>query len=133
MQNIETRGGSSKYVSIELQSEKMDQYNLTMQDVASAISDANVASPSGEADAGNLELSVTTSLKTEQVNELQDIPIKTPAGQIISLSDVANVYEATKDRGGISRYNGQGDDLRFDSEAAGQHRYGSVLGCKRES
>lgn len=50
--NIETRGGSSKYVSIELQSEKMDQYNLTMQDVASAISDANVASPSGEADAG---------------------------------------------------------------------------------
>lgn len=61
----------------------------------------------GEADAGNLELSVTTSLKTEQVNELQDIPIKTPAGQIISLSDVANVYEATKDRGGISRYNGQ--------------------------
>ena len=52
--NIETRGGSSKYVSIELQSEKMDQYNLTMQDVASAISDANVASPSGEADAGNL-------------------------------------------------------------------------------
>ena len=105
--NIETRGGSSKYVSIELQSEKMDQYNLTMQDVASAISDANVASPSGEADAGNLELSVTTSLKTEQVNELRDIPIKTPAGQIISLSDVANVYEATKDRGGISRYNGQ--------------------------
>ena len=105
--NIETRGGSSKYVSIELQSEKMDQYNLTMQDVASAINDANVASPSGEADAGNLELSVTTSLKTEQVNELQDIPIKTPAGQIISLSDVANVYEATKDRGGISRYNGQ--------------------------
>lgn len=105
--NIETRGGSSKYVSIELQSEKMDQYNLTMQDVASAISDANVASPSGEADAGNLELSVTTSLKTEQVNELQDIPIKTPAGKIISLSDVANVYEATKDRGGISRYNGQ--------------------------
>ena len=32
--NIETRGGSSKYVSIELQSEKMDQYNLTMRDVA---------------------------------------------------------------------------------------------------
>ena len=107
----------------------MDQYNLTMQDVASAISDANVASPSGEADAGNLELSVNTSLKTEQVNELQDIPIKTPAGQIISLSDVANVYEATKDFP-LQR---SGDDLRFDSEAAGQHRYGSVLGCKRES
>ena len=62
---------------------------------------------SGEGRCRKPELSVTTSLKTEQVNELQDIPIKTPAGQIISLSDVANVYEATKDWGGISRYNGQ--------------------------
>lgn len=105
--NVETMGGSSKYVKIELQSEKMAQYNLTMSQVASAISDANLASPSGEAVAGNLELSVTTSLETEKVEELQDIPIATPTGEIISLSDVADIYEAEKERGGISRYNGQ--------------------------
>lgn len=105
--NVETMGGSSKYVKIELQSEKMAQYNLTMSQVASAISDANLASPSGEAVAGNLELSVTTSLETEKVEELQDIPIATPTGEIISLSDVADIYEAEEERGGISRYNGQ--------------------------
>ncbi len=105
--NIETMGGSSQYVKIELQSEKMDQYGITMSDVANAISDANLASPSGEAVAGNLELSVTASLETEEVDELQDIPFETQTGQIISLSDVANIYEAEEDRGGISRYNGQ--------------------------
>ena len=105
--NIETMGGSSKYVKIELQSEKMDLYGLTMSDVSNAISQANLSSPSGEAVAGNLELSVTTSLKTKEVEELKDIPIRIPAGQIISLSDVADIYEAEEDRGGISRYSGQ--------------------------
>ena len=65
-------GGSSEYIKIELLSEKLEQYGLTMSDVTSAISTANLAYPSGEAVAGNLELSVTTSLETEQVGELQD-------------------------------------------------------------
>ena len=105
--NVETMGGSSKYVRIELQSEKMAQYHVTMSQVVSAISEANLAQPSGEAVAGNLELSVTTSLETEKVEELQDIPVSTSTGKLISLSDVAEIYEAEEARGGTSRYNGQ--------------------------
>lgn len=105
--NVETMGGSSRYVSIELQSEKMAQYHVTMTQVVNAISEANLAQPSGEAVAGNLELSVTTSLETEKVEELQDIPVATSTGMLISLSDVANIYEAEESRGGTSRYNGQ--------------------------
>ena len=100
-------GGSSEYIKIELLSEKLEQYGLTMSDVTSAISTANLAYPSGEAVAGNLELSVTTSLETEQVGELQDIPIATATGALVMLSDVANIYEAKEDRGGVSRYNGE--------------------------
>ena len=105
--NVETMGGSSRYVSIELQSEKMAQYHVAMTQVVNAISEANLAQPSGEAVAGNLELSVTTSLETEKVEELQDIPVATSTGMLISLSDVANIYEAEESRGGTSRYNGQ--------------------------
>lgn len=104
---VSAMGGSSKYVKIELLSEKLEQYGLAMSDVSSAISSANLAYPSGEAVAGNLELSVTTSLETEQVDELQDIPIATSAGDLVMLSDVANIYEAQEERGGISRYKGE--------------------------
>lgn len=104
---VSAMGGSSEYVKIELLSEKLEQYGLTMSDVTSAISTANLAYPSGEAVAGNLELSVTTSLETEQVGELQDIPIATATGDLVMLSDVANIYEAKEDRGGVSRYNGE--------------------------
>ncbi|MCQ4991355.1 efflux RND transporter permease subunit, partial [[Clostridium] symbiosum] len=103
---VSAMGGSSEYIKIELLSEKLEQYGLTMSDVTSAISTANLAYPSGEAVAGNLELSVTTSLETEQVGELQDIPIATATGELVMLSDVANIYEAKEDRGGVSRYNG---------------------------
>lgn len=105
--SVDTMGGSSEYVRVELMSEKMAQYHVTMNDIVSAISSANLAYPSGEAVSGNLELSVTTSLETEKVDELQDIPIATPGGALISLSDVANIYEAEESRGGVSRYNGQ--------------------------
>lgn len=105
--SVDTMGGSSKYVRVELISEKMAQYNVTMNDITSAVSSSNLAYPSGSAVSGNLELSVTTSLETEQVDELRDIPIATPTGELISLCDVADIYEAKEDRGGVSRYNGQ--------------------------
>lgn len=104
---VSAMGGSSEYVKIELLSEKMEQYGLTMNDVTTAISSANLAYPSGEAVAGNLELSVTTSLETEKVDELKDIPIATATGELVMLSDVADIYEAEKERGGVSRYNGE--------------------------
>ncbi len=104
---VSAMGGSSEYVKIELLSEKMEQYGLTMNDVTSAISSANLAYPSGEAVAGNLELSVTTSLETEKQDELKDIPIATATGDLVMLSDVANIYEAKEERGGVSRYNGE--------------------------
>lgn len=104
---VSAMGGSSEYVKIEIRSEKLEQYGLTMSDVVSAISTANLAYPSGKALAGNLELSVTTSLETEQVDELKDIPIATAGGALVNLSDVADIYEAQKERGGISRYNGE--------------------------
>lgn len=104
---VSAMGGSSEYVKIEICSEKLSQYGLTMSDVVSAVSSANLAYPSGDALAGNLELSVTTSLETEQVDELKDIPIATASGALVNLSDVADIYEDRKERGGVSRYNGE--------------------------
>ena len=74
-------------------SEKMAQYKVSMSDITSAISSSNLAYPSGSAVSGNLELSVTTSLETKQADELRDIPIATPTGELISLCDVADIYD----------------------------------------
>lgn len=105
--SVEARGGTSKYIKIQLNREKMEQYQVTMSQITSAIQDANVSSPSGDTVVGNLELSVTTSIETSGENELKTIPVTTDSGNIVLLEDVADVYTAEEERGGISRYDGE--------------------------
>jgi HAE1 family hydrophobic/amphiphilic exporter-1 len=104
---VEARGGTSEYIRIELQSEKMKQYNVSMDNVKTAMSTADLSYPSGSAVSGNLELSVTTSLEADTVDDLKRVPIISNSGQIVYLEDIAMVYEAEEEQGGISRYNGQ--------------------------
>ena len=105
--SVEATGGSSEYIKVELISEKMAQYKVTMSQITSAIEAANLSSPSGDTVVGNLELSVTTSLETEEMEDLKTVPITTSSGEIIMLQDVANITEAKEEQGGISRYDGQ--------------------------
>ena len=105
--DVEAMGGSSEYYRIELQSDEMAQYGLTMSDITSAMSSANLSYPSGDAVSGNLEFSVSTSLENDTIEALMQVPITTAGGKLVYLEDVSRVYEAEESRGGISRYNGE--------------------------
>lgn len=61
--SVDTMGGSSEYIRVELQSDLMEQYQVTMNDISSAMQAANLSYPSGDAVAGNQELSVTTTME----------------------------------------------------------------------
>lgn len=104
---VEAMGGSSEYIKVELYSDKMRQYHVTVDLIASAISAADLSYPSGDAQYGNLELSVTTSSDNDILEDLLRVPITTSKGKTVYLEDIADVYTAEENRGGISRYNGQ--------------------------
>lgn len=87
--SVEAMGGTSEYIQVELNREKMDQYKVTMSQISSAIQNANVSLPSGDTISGNLELSVTTSLETSDLEELKNVPVTASTGEIIRLQDVA--------------------------------------------
>ena len=105
--SVDTMGGSSEYIRVELQSDLMEQYQVTMNDISSAMQAANLSYPSGDAVAGNQELSVTTTMENDTLDDLLKVPITTSSGKLIYLEDVANVYETKQQQGGVSRYNGQ--------------------------
>lgn len=104
--SVEAMGGTSEYIQVELNREKMDQYKVTMSQISSAIQNANVSLPSGDTVSGNLELSVTTSLETSDIEELKNVPVTASTGEIVRLQDVADVHTKEEKRGGISRYDG---------------------------
>ncbi|MDO4269017.1 MAG: efflux RND transporter permease subunit, partial [Eubacteriales bacterium] len=104
---VSSMGGSSEYIRVELKPEKMKQYQVTTSLITSAISAADLSYPSGNAVYGNLDLSVTTSIDTDTLDELLQVPITTASGKTVYLEDIADVYTAKENRGGISKYNGQ--------------------------
>lgn len=103
---ISTSGGDEKYISIQLYPEYVAQYGLDIASIANAITSVNFTMPGGSADYGNQSLNLTSDVSYEEVPELEQVPITTTSGQVIHLSDVANVHYATKEATSLSRYNG---------------------------
>lgn len=100
-------GGSSEYVKVELDPVKMKQYKVTVNQITSAMAAADLSYPSGDAQYGDLSLSVTTSAKADTLDDLKKVPITTQSGKIVYLEDIADVYTTEEQMGGVSRYNGQ--------------------------
>ena len=104
---VSTMGGSSEYIKIELMSDMMDQYNMSISDIKSAMSAANLSYPSGSAESGNLDLSVSTLTQHDTLDELLEMPITVSGNKIVYLEDIAVVSYAEEQKGGVSRYNGE--------------------------
>ena len=105
--SVSISGGQSSYIRIELIPEKLAQYNLAMSDIGNIISSADFSTPVGKVDYGRQSLSVSIGADYKDINRLKDIVIPLKTGDVIHLSDVANVYDALEEKNSLSRYNGE--------------------------
>ena len=103
---VSMRGGTREYVQVELREEEMNQYGLTMSDVANAISSADFTTTVGDINRGEVSLSLQGGMSYNTYESLETIPIFLSSGDIIHVSDVANVTIAEESMSSISRYNG---------------------------
>ena len=104
---VSMNGGSEEYIRVELLPEKMSQYGVSMNSIATDIGSADLAYPAGNADLGDQQLAVSTDQKFDTLETLQDIPLTVSGKNTIYLGDVANIYLGEDDTTSIARYNGQ--------------------------
>ncbi len=104
---VSLSGGQESYVRVELNPQKLDQYNLTMEQVAQIVGAADFTIPVGSVDVGQQELSASADNSYDDMESLKTVPIPLADGNTIHLSDVAQVYEATEDASSIGRYDGE--------------------------
>ena len=104
---VSMRGGKSQYIRVELKSDMMAQYGVTLSNITSAMSAADLTYPSGSAISGNQELSVSTSISNDTLDDLKRVPITSSSGKLVYLEDIADIYYTDRSMGGVSRYNGQ--------------------------
>lgn len=105
--DVSVSGGQENYISVMLDEEALNQYGLTMAQVAQYVAAADFTIPLGSLQQGSQSISAISTSKSETVQELQQIPLFTSVGSLIQLSDVADVSWSVKDADSISRFNGE--------------------------
>ncbi|MBC8584000.1 efflux RND transporter permease subunit [Youxingia wuxianensis] len=103
---VSMQGGTREYVQVELKEEEMEQYGLTMSDISNAIASADFNITAGEISRGEVDLTLQGGVSYDTYESLENIPISLKSGDIIHVSDVANVQMAEQSMSSISRYNG---------------------------
>jgi multidrug efflux pump subunit AcrB len=85
-------GGKSPQVMFDLDTAALQSRGLTGLDVANALAAQNLITPIGTEKIGNYEYTVNLNSAPTIVSELGDLPIKSVAGAMVYMHDVAHVH-----------------------------------------
>ena len=96
--SVSLSGGIEREISIELDPTRLAAYGLFPQQIAGIIAQENLNRPGGTLIQGATELQVRTVNEFQSITEIENLPIVTPAGAVIRLSDIARVVDGFADR-----------------------------------
>jgi multidrug efflux pump subunit AcrB len=98
-------GGNQKTVVLQLDPERLRAYNVSPEDVATALSQGNTISPSGNARIGDQMPFVPVNAMVKDPLELGNIPVR--PGESVYLRDLARIEESTDIPTGYALVNGR--------------------------
>ena len=102
---VDMIGGEEREIQVAVNPIKLEGYGLSILQVNQAIKAANLDFPTGNTKTRDNRTTIRLSGKFKTIDELRNLPITTPAGSKIRLSDVADVQDGIKDAEKISRIN----------------------------
>ncbi len=86
-------GGNVRAVVVKVDPQLMRSHHLTAQQVVSAISENNQASPAGNVRIGDLNYFTPSNTTIRSIKEFEDIPLYSGGIQTLSLRDVATIED----------------------------------------
>ena len=91
---------------ITVDPDKLAGYGLTTSQLSQVLSAENMNLPSGSLSQGSTNVQVRTMGEFEDIEDIKTLPVTTPGGALIHLSDVAHVEETEVDRSSLSIIDG---------------------------
>ena len=87
-------GGKLRQVQIDIDQSKMQSYGLSAQDVVKAVGQHDLITPVGTEKIGKFEYVVALNDSPEQLQQLNDLPIRSVNGATLTIHDVAYVHDS---------------------------------------
>jgi len=100
-------GGNQRTVLIKADPDKLRSYNVTPQELVTAIAKGNVITPSGNIRVGDQTLITPQNTVVDNIQELGDLPIKPGSGAAVYVHDVATVDNGADVTSGYALINGK--------------------------
>ena len=108
---VDVAGNIDEQVIVTVDSEKLEDFGLSLFQVSSAISDNNISIPAGNIDERGVSFFVRTANEYGSLSEIRELFVGfeggVPSGRPVRLSEVAKVSLGTDDATTISRTNGK--------------------------
>ncbi|UZJ64144.1 efflux RND transporter permease subunit [Sphingobacterium sp. KU25419] len=100
---VDLTGGEEREIQVSANPEKLEGYGLTISDVQKIIASSNLDFPTGSIKSRDNQTTIRLSGKFTSLDQMRNLPITTPSGVSIRLSDVADVQDGIKDIEKIAR------------------------------
>ena len=100
-------GDRHREIQLLLNKDRMNAYNLTIDQVRSAIQRQNVEIPGGSFVAGPSEIALRTMGRIQNVEDFNKIIIAYSGGSVITFQDIGRVLDTVEEPRSVSRLNGK--------------------------
>ncbi|MGO8757968.1 MAG: efflux RND transporter permease subunit [Terracidiphilus sp.] len=100
-------GGKQRQIVVDLDANALEARGLSPADVVNAITSQNVIAPAGTIKLDRFEYQVETNSAPTLLEALNDMPIKTVNGSVITIRDVAHVRDGNPPQTNIVRVDGR--------------------------
>jgi multidrug efflux pump subunit AcrB len=100
-------GGNQRSIVITIDSEKLRQYHLSLEDVVRSLTEGNLIVPSGVVRTGDLQRIAKIDTTVDDIQTIADIPLKLGSGASVYFRDVAKIEDTTDITTGYALVNGR--------------------------
>jgi len=100
-------GHRDEVVEAVLDPYRLEQYNITADEMLRSVAANNLLIPAGEIDAAQGRFGIKVPALIETTEDIRNLPVRFTADGVITLGDIADIRRTFKDASGFSTINGQ--------------------------
>ena len=100
-------GGRYRQIMIYVDPLKLEAHQMSAMDVVRAVNEANLILPAGDVKIGPVSYSIYTNSQLRDINEINQLPLKTINGASVKVGDVGEAKDAQQIQYNVVRVDGQ--------------------------
>lgn len=100
---VDLIGGEEREIQVSVYPDKLSAYGLTIQQVQQIIAASNMDFPTGNIKTRDSQITIRLSGNFSSLDQMRNLPLTTPTGTQIRLSDIADVQDGVKEIEKIAR------------------------------